>query len=454
MSIRFPYIWQTGEIGLMPRDLPQAAAVGEEVFRFALRLHMSTERGRILGAFTNHLAARKANAAIEESKKYLSTHMNDWQTMVRIADMSLQINNVPQAVRYLRMAADQFWVDGMLPKAEALYRRISKLAPDQMAVRVRLAELHLRQGSVSNAQAEFLEAVQHYVEAGDFLEAISIYRRLIETDRSKLDWQWELAKLCEQEKMAGSAVAAYLEFAESAMSQQKTGTAISALDRAYSLAPKNPLVLWRLAEVSLDAGDSERAARMMKEFASVESRHTEVPIRMKRSLSDSKRMATMLGMAERLLQEHPDDLSLIIMKGDLYLKRGEAEKAFELFLQALDPRFAGAARERCLPLLEQLVAVQPSFYRAHEKLLILYKDLGQSAKAVDVMSLLVDAYISNEMYREAADLLNELTYKDPPRQRRHTSRLSVVNTLLMSKAERILVEEHQQESEAIEIELD
>lgn len=416
---------------------------------------MSTERGRFFGAIHNHLVARKVNQAIEESKKYLSTHMNDWQVMVRIADMSLQVDNIPQAVRYLRMAADQFWVEGMLQKAEALYKRISKLAPEQMQVRVRLAELHLRQGSVADAQAEFLEAVQHYIGLSNNLEAINIYRRLIETDRGKLEWQRELAKLCEQEKMTGSAVAAYLEIAETAMMQQKPAAGREALDRAYQLAPKNPLVLWRLLEMAIDEGDNEKAKSLVREFLRVEARHTEVPTHMRRSLSDGRRLASLLSLVDSMMQDAPEDVSLIIMKADVSLKRGEIESAFDLFSRALDPQFARAARDRCLPLLDQLIAVRPTFYRAHEMLVRLYNDLGQSAKAIETMSALVDAYISNELYREAADLLAELMYKDPHHRRSHTTRLSIVNTLLIKKAERVQEAEQQQQSnEAIEIELD
>ncbi len=62
--------------------------------------------------------------------------------------------------------------DGFLLKGIAVYKRVHRIDPGLIEVRLRLADLYARQGLISEARFEILAAIEQYEKSGQIRERL------------------------------------------------------------------------------------------------------------------------------------------------------------------------------------------------------------------------------------------------------------------------------------------
>src|SRR5258708_2090536 len=86
----------------------------------------------------------KVAQAISEYQQILRYDPKDQVTLMTLGDLFVRQNDMHQAIEYFERLAQVYLNDGFNSKAIAIYKKIAKLAPDELEPLEHLADLYVQ----------------------------------------------------------------------------------------------------------------------------------------------------------------------------------------------------------------------------------------------------------------------------------------------------------------------
>ena len=222
-------------------------------------------------AAQKHLGQNRVPLAIVEYQQILKHEPGDQVTLMTVGDLYVRQGETFQAIDYFARLAQIFIRDGFLTKAIAIYKKIAKLAPEEMKPLERLAELYVQQGVLSEARPIFLQLAEGHLKAGRREPAAALLRKLLEAEPDNLRVQLRLAEV--QLAMGQNQDAAHtlLVCAERQLVNRDPEEAVKLCERAVALAPENLLARLLMARALSAAGRRNEAAELLESVPDLES---------------------------------------------------------------------------------------------------------------------------------------------------------------------------------------
>jgi len=132
----------------------------------------------------HYTAMEECYFALESAYHYLPLHR-------QLAEVSLAMGKVEQAVKKLVAIADTYQVRGTARQAAAMYRQALKLAPMDTAVRTKLIDLLIRHGEIDQALNNYLILADCFYHLAQMDQAREVYQealRLVPRVEEERDW--------------------------------------------------------------------------------------------------------------------------------------------------------------------------------------------------------------------------------------------------------------------------
>src|SRR5271169_5252326 len=126
---------------------------------------MAFNKSKALENALKFLNQGKVAQAIGEYQLILRADPKDQATLMTVGDLLARQGDMKQAVEYFERLAQVYLNDGFNSKAIAIYKKIAKLAPTEMAPLERLADLYVQQGVLSEARPLFLQIAESHLKA-------------------------------------------------------------------------------------------------------------------------------------------------------------------------------------------------------------------------------------------------------------------------------------------------
>ena len=145
---------------------------------------------------------------------------------------------MPQAVEYFERLAHVYLNDGFNSKAIAIYKKIAKLAPNELAPLERLADLYVQQGVLSEARPLFLQIAEAHLKANHSQKAVEVLHRLLEVEPENQRVQMRLAELYGMMGQKQEAAQTYLGYAQRLYERGENDEAEKLVDRAIEVDPQ------------------------------------------------------------------------------------------------------------------------------------------------------------------------------------------------------------------------
>ena len=123
-------------------------------------MNQKKDRVRIETLAEKYIKKEKYEEAIIEYQKLLSGDEQDVQVWNIIGDLFIKANKKDKAVGEFKKIAAHFEERGIFTKSIAIYKRISRLAPDDVQTLKKLADLYCERGFVSEAKSEYSNLAQ------------------------------------------------------------------------------------------------------------------------------------------------------------------------------------------------------------------------------------------------------------------------------------------------------
>ena len=145
---------------------------------------MAYNKSKYVEAAQKLLNQGKVAQAIAEYQQILKHEPRDQVTLMTVGELYIRQGETFQAIDYFERLAQIFVGDGFLTKAIAVYKRIAKLAPEEIRPLEKLADLYVQQGVMSEARPLFLQLAEIHLKNNRQPEAVALLKKLLAAAKS------------------------------------------------------------------------------------------------------------------------------------------------------------------------------------------------------------------------------------------------------------------------------
>lgn len=390
---------------------------------------MAVDKAKLLKSAEKYIASGKIQLAVEEYQKILKENPKDWNLMIQIGDLCLKINKNADAIQHFQKVADHYYSDGFFLKAIAIYKRINKLDPSITEICIKLADLYLKQGLSMDAKSQLQAVAQHYVSKNQNKEAIQTFKKLIEIEPDNLKIRNELAKAYKQEGMLAEAIKEYLEISDELTRKNLWKESLAVLETAYKLEAGNTGILRKILTIYNEQNEGAKAATLLEDAMRVDPSNPEILSLLAETYAAKNQPERAQETLDRAILGTTVKEPFWILKGDLYLKAGDIDRAYSQYSLVVERFVQKREVEKGVALLQKVTREDPAYHPALQRLVDLYSSLHQESNMLSACNALVDAYISKAKYVDAAKYLEKLMSYEPDNAQ-HQSKLEFVRSFL------------------------
>ncbi|MDA1183205.1 MAG: hypothetical protein O2930_01000 [Acidobacteria bacterium] len=141
---------------------------------------MPIDRDAALNEAEKLLRQGKLDGAIEAYVRLVEDRPSDWSSINTLGDLCLRAGDVERAIEQFTRVADQFFSDGSLHKAAALYKKALRAQEDHEPALQQLGEIAVRQGLQADAELYLIRLAEQRQQRGDEQGAAESLARLNE----------------------------------------------------------------------------------------------------------------------------------------------------------------------------------------------------------------------------------------------------------------------------------
>ena len=354
----------------------------------------------------------KVAQAIAEYQNILKFEPRDQVTLMTIGELYIRQGETFQAIDYFERLAQIFVGDGFLTKAIAVYKRIAKLAPEEIRPLEKLADLYVQQGVMSEARPLFLQLAEIHLKNNRQPEAVGLLKKLLQAEPDNLRIQIRLADLYQAMGQTREAIESYVSASQRALARGDHGEAEKLADKALKLEPSNLAAVIVKARSYSSQGDLVKAAQLLEQAADLEKggEQTELLLDLYLKNSDWDQASA---LAQRVFEADEKNFGPMQKVVESLLQAGNGEKAMEILAQSRLPMIDAGEHEVVGKVLNELAAGLPGRIEPLEWLVELYGRTSDSFRLPDALANLGDALVARQQWERAKKTFEQLLDREP-----------------------------------------
>jgi len=413
---------------------------------------MAYSKSKYVEAAQKLLNQGKVPQAIAEYQQILKYEPKDQVTLMTIGELYIRQGETFQAMDYFERLAQIFVGDGFLTKAIAVYKRIAKLAPEEIRPLEKLADLYVQQGVMSEARPLFLQLAEIHLKSHRQPEAVALLKKLLLAEPDNLRIQIRLADLYTAMGQTADAIEAYISAAQRALARGDSAECEKLADRALKLDPKNMAAVIVKARIHSSKGDTAEATKALEQVADLHKggEQTELLLDLYLKNSDWEQAAA---LASRVFDSDIKNFATSQKVVEALLQADEGEQAFTLLKRIRIPMLDAGESEVVGRLLSDLSARLPGRLEPLEWLVELYSRGNDSFHLPDALAHLGDALVTAKKYDRAKEIFEQLVAREPESDAPKRKLNAVLRKLGHDAPEETPVAAAKEEEEALAVEL-
>jgi pilus assembly protein FimV len=219
---------------------------------------------KVMDAARKFVDKGQLDKAVKEYLRIVREDPRDVRVWLKIGDLYAKKGGKQEAVEtYLRVA--QFYHEqGFFLKAVAVYKQILKLDPRLVDVNLKLAELYRQLGLMSDAMQHYEAVAAHFHREGNTRDAIAAVSKLVDLDPDNIATRIKLAELYSKDGMTQEAATAFAVACDQLRKQGRQDDFIKVAERLLFHHPENHALNRELAALYLHRNDPRRALQKLQ----------------------------------------------------------------------------------------------------------------------------------------------------------------------------------------------
>jgi len=331
------------------------------------------DKARILELAERQVKAGRTEEAIAEYKKLLSGDAPDLSINNIIGDLYLQLGRTGEAVKAFHAVAGYYESKSYYSQALAIYKKITKIDPENMIMVVRLGDLLNSQGFVEEARQEYLKAEHTLRLEKRVKELMFLYNKLIRLEKDNIPYKLSLAELLRQEGFIDEAVVQFNDAAEIHLRQNDPDKAEKVIEQARQLKADDQRTMTNLVEILKRRNRRKQALELVGEILRKDEDNVHFQTLLGTLYLEERDLGKAEAIFSRIVAVHPNETRARIKFGKVYVLQGRTDKAYELY----DPLIAGMLKKQkedtAIGLLGIVLSGEHLYVPALEKLAAIYK---------------------------------------------------------------------------------
>ena len=167
---------------------------------------MAFNKEKVMDAARKFVDKGQIDKAVKEYLRIVQEDPKDVRVWLKIGDLYAKKGAKQDATETYLKVARFYHEQGFFLKAVAVYKQILKLDPRLVDVILKLAELYRQLGLMSDAMQHFESVAAHFHREGNTKEALATVKKLVDLDPENIATRIKLAELYSKEGLVEDAV--------------------------------------------------------------------------------------------------------------------------------------------------------------------------------------------------------------------------------------------------------
>src|SRR2546423_2112000 len=213
--------------------------------------------------------------AVKEYLRIVQEDPKDVRVWLKIGDLYAKKGAKQDATDTYLKVARFYHEQGFFLKAVAVYKQILKIDPRLVDVILKLAELYRQLGLMSDAMQHYESVAAHFHREGNTKEALATVKKLVDLDPENIATRIKLAELYSKEGLVDDAATEFSVACEQLRRQGRQDDFMKVAERLLWHKPENQALNRELAGLYLRRNDPRRALQKLQACFKADSRDVE-----------------------------------------------------------------------------------------------------------------------------------------------------------------------------------
>ena len=320
---------------------------------------MAFEKAKVLKAAEKFLSQGNINAAIKEYRQIVEHDQTDFTTLNMLGDLCVRAGKKEEAISCFSGIAERYREQEFTLKAIAMYKKIDRLDPRNPVIAEKLANLYSNQGLVVDARAQYMVLADTYTRAGDSKKAVEVLHKIADLDPNNIDVRLKLAESYVREGLRSEAAQAFSEAGQRLFETGAFEKSLQAYSRSLELRPYHRATVSGLVSTHVAIGTAYEAAELLEKLIPErpeEVEFVELLLQAYLAAQDARgaERATSL-----LMSQDASNYTRFLDVARLYLNNGDVDEAARVLGSVTERGLAGREENQLLELVEEVLARDP-----------------------------------------------------------------------------------------------
>jgi pilus assembly protein FimV len=225
---------------------------------------LAFNKNKVMEVARRYTDKGQLDKAIKEYLRVVVDDPQDVRVWLKIGDLYVKKGAKREATETYLRVAEFYSGQGFFLKAVAVYKQILKLNPRLVEVNLKLAELYRQLGLMSDSMQHFEMVAGHFHREGKTKEALATVRQLVDLAPDNVATRIKLAELYSKEGMLEEAVAEFGTACEYLRAQEREEDFVKVGERLLWHKSDNVTLSRELARIYLRRNDARRALQKLQ----------------------------------------------------------------------------------------------------------------------------------------------------------------------------------------------
>ncbi len=221
-------------------------------------------KNKVIGTAQKYVQKGNYDRAIREYTRIVEEDPRDVRVWLKIGDLYAKKNDKNKATDTYSKVAEFYSEQGFYLKAVAVYKQILRIDPTQVGVNLQLAELYKQLGLLNDAMKQYEEVSNYYHVEGRTKEALAALRQIVDLDPENVASRIKLAELYSREQMPDEAIEEFSRAADFLRADNRIDDFLKVSERLVFHQPNNLAAIKELANVYLQRQDPRRSLQKLQ----------------------------------------------------------------------------------------------------------------------------------------------------------------------------------------------
>src|SRR5438132_1413651 len=318
--------------------------------------NMAFDKVKTLHAAEKSLEMGKIPAAIKEYCKIVEAEPDDFTTLNILGDLHVRVGDHEAAISCFRRIGDHYREQDLAFKAIAMFKKIDRLRPNDIEIANSLADLYAQQDLVVEARAHYLAVANAHAKSGATQAGLEVLAKIADLDPQNIAVRLKLAEGYLKEGMTNEAAAAFTDGGQSLLARGALDEALDAFSRSLDISPGNHAALHGLLAAHASRGTADEAAEIIARASSENPDDLELLSMLAGAYVQAEDVAQADAATVALIEKDPSAYLRLVEVARLYLRLDKVDAAAGVVARISERMLDEREDHHLLGLVNELLA--------------------------------------------------------------------------------------------------